>query len=152
MTADIKDITLDDYVRFRDKRDARPPVSSPFGLSRVGNFLNPWQTVAQRAEYYLKLSGRGQTADLNYLQVFVEIEEPGIQAAEEQPFLWDGKINEYAAELAVWRAYEILTEKEGAEFMKKNRPRVTFVYMENGRDHELIVRYDGGSWIIMENR
>ena len=141
---------LDDYVR-EHELNSRPGLlrDSLFGLSREGSYINSWQMNYQRLRY---CANSYMVSDVNadsMIQITVPQTETGIAPCEheQQPFGWTGKINEYVAELAVWWAFELLSDEEARRFMADNRPVVVFRYYEDGY-REMETRFNGTMWMI----
>jgi len=130
--------SLDEYVI---ERCAEAGRSSVFGLERDGEFRK-WLIDLERIDLL--------TASSKWVLVTVPTTETGIKPSfpSEHPYAWSGKINEYAAELSVWWAFELLTEDEAEDFLRKHRPLVIFEYAEFGKAEILTARYDGSGWTV----
>lgn len=125
-------------------------MSPPFGLSREGSYVDSWQMNYQRIGFYANTYMVRDFGPESCIQILVPPTETGIVPAsnEQQPFGWTGKINEYVAELAVWWAFELLSDGEARRFMEEHRPAVVFRYFEDGGYRELAAKFDGHAWMI----
>ncbi len=142
---------LDDYVQEREQGSGRGLfIDSPFGFSREGSYVDSWQMNYQRIGYYANTYIVRDFGQESCIQILVPPTETGVVpfAHEQQPFGWTGKINEYTAELAVWWAFELLSDGEARRFMQENRPAVVFRYYEEGGFRELETKFDGYRWMI----
>ncbi len=142
---------LDEYSR---KRGEEPGFRSlhgpPFGPGREGEYVDPWRLGMGRIGYFGRAFTVSAPGGGNVVEITVPATETGVvPTIEAQPFGWSGLINEYAAELAVWWAFEILTEEEARGFLAAHRPTVMFRYAEGGRTRELEARFDGMNWIAV---
>lgn len=141
---------LDDFVREQEevgKQSLRG--GSHFGLSREGSYVNSWQMNFERIGY---IAGRYIVDDFgsnSIIQIMVPPTETGMVPSmnEQQPFGWTGNINEYSAELAVWWAFELLSDGEALQFMKEHRPSVVFRYFDDNGFRELEARFNGKIWM-----
>lgn len=143
---------LNDYVKQKVKEAfANHQVYCPFGLTTDGNFVNSWQMNYARIELFTKFHGIDEFSSQKYIQIFVERTGSGIDPnnAKDMPLGWNGKINEHTADMAVWWAFEILTEDEATSFYLNQRPTVTFTYQEQGKQYALKTKHDGTSWTIV---
>jgi hypothetical protein len=142
---------LDDFVR-EQERNARPGLfgGSPFGLSREGSYMNSWQMNYQRIGYYANTYMIRDFGVESCIQIMVPPTETGVVPSEneQQPFGWSGKINEYTAELAIWWAFELLSDEEARRFMMEHRPAVLFRYYNDGGYRELEAKFNGRMWMI----
>jgi len=142
---------LDDYVREREEGGGRGLVlESPFGFSREGSYVDSWHMNYQRIGYYANTYMVRDFGPESCVQIQVPPTETGLapSSSEQQPFGWTGKINEYTAELAVWWAFELLSDGEARRFMEEHRPMVVFRYFDEGSYRELETRFDGRVWVI----
>ncbi len=146
-------VRFDEYVRERAAEAG--PLSlhgSPFGPEREGEYVDPLRMGMERIGYYGRSyamidSGRGSV-----VEIVVPVTETGVAPTiEAQPFGLRGSINEYSAELAVWWAFDLLTEGEARRFLTDHRPSVVFRYVEQGRPHELEARFDGTWWMAVSS-
>jgi hypothetical protein len=146
-----RDMRLNEYVRRREREDRDlNHFGSPFGLDEGGSFINRWQMNFGRIEIFTRYRGLHELAPGNVIQIRVPRTDSGVEplAPEEQPFGWDGKINEAAADLAVWRAFDLLTEGEARGFYLEHRPSVVFEFQDRGGGRRLTVRHDGSCWTL----
>ncbi|MBN2080079.1 MAG: hypothetical protein JW838_14015 [Spirochaetes bacterium] len=142
---------LDVYMQER-QAEAGPHAleGAPFGPGREGEYIDPWRMGIGRIGYF----GRAYTVIApgggSVVEITVPVTGTGVAPTiEAQPFGWSGPINEYAAELAVWWAFDLLTEDEARLFLAEHRPAVFFRYVEGGRARELEVRFDGMKWMAV---
>jgi hypothetical protein len=140
---------LDDYVREMESQWLHSMRQSPFGLSSEGRYVNSWEMNYRRIGYYAHTFVTRDFGPESCIQVSVPATETGIEpvSLNQQPFGWTGKINEYSAELAIWWAFELLSDGEARQFMKDNKPVVLFRFYESGRYRELVVKFDGDAWM-----
>ena len=142
---------LDAYSREREAEAGPMPLhGSPFGSDREGEYVDPWRMGIGR----IGMFGRAYTVNAPGAERIVEVAVPvtgtGVAPTiESQPFGWSGRINEYAAELAVWWAFDLLSEEEARRFLDEHRPAVIFRYAEGGRMRELEARFDGQNWMAV---
>ncbi len=137
-----KKMRFSDYVK-EQTGPARFALFSVFGEEKGGNFLR-WSFGLQRFEHF-SFEGR------NVLVHVPATESGAIPSCEEsQPYVWDGKINEDAAESALWHAFEILTEKEAHDFKEAHAPEVIFEFMQNFTANSLRVKYIDGDWYVID--
>ena len=142
---------LNDYVLEKEEEARKIGLlRSPFGLTIKGNRMDGWQSFGQRYELFTRYQGYADFSPSNYIEIFVPATLSGAKPLneEEQPYYWDGSINEQVAEMAVWWAFDILTEREALEFMKAHQPMVIFCYMERRKRDETSVQYQDGRWIV----
>lgn len=134
---------LQQYVYERTE-DLQEKQRSLFGYSREGNFKK-WVLGIERISFASPFS--------EWIFVTVPTTETGVspEHADEQPYGWNGNINAYAAEAAVWYAFDLLTEREACDFMEAHRPSVIFEFVERGRPERLEVRYQDGRWIVADD-
>ncbi len=149
-TENIKIIRLDDFAAIKEMEiKENPLLRSPFGISREGNRINAWQMNYNRISMFSISHGKNFFGKNEMIFMSVPATETGIKPlSADQPFGWDGKINEYTAELAVWWAFELITENEAAEFMKTHKPVVEFSYFDSDGPGEITVKYNGKFWEI----
>ncbi len=142
---------LNDYVLEKEE-EARMIglLRSPFGLSTAGKRMDGWQSLGQRYELFTRYQGYADFAPSNYIEIVVPSTSTGVRPQDEdlQPYYWDGSINEYVAEMAVWWAFDLITEKEALQFLTTHKPVVIFNYMERRRRSETSVQYEDGLWIV----
>jgi hypothetical protein len=144
---------LNAYVIEKMKGDSAFPGSSVFDLSEEGSLVSTFYSSFERLSIILNPLAGSILDSGGKVRIYVPATETGIEpmSKSEQPFGWNGKINEHSAELAVWWAFEIMTETEASEFLRKNRPIVVFEYMENGGFFRLKVKYEISEWIVLED-
>jgi hypothetical protein len=130
-----------DLVRREEEKAA--PLTGVFGMSRHGSYVGRRFLDFDRIDF--------RTGESRWVNIFVPGTESGLKPLkpDEQPYGWDGKINDYSAEIAVWWAFEITTELEAREFMAAHRPLVHFEYVRDFRTHSLDVKYNGTKWIVV---
>ncbi|HSV98401.1 MAG TPA: hypothetical protein VLM75_15890 [Spirochaetota bacterium] len=149
------DKRLNEYVLEKEE-EARMIglLRSPFGLSTTGNRMDGWQSLGQRYELFTRYQGYADFAPSNYIEIVVPATSSGARAHDEdrQPYYWDGSINEYVAEMAVWWAFNIITETEALQFLNSHKPVVLFFYMERRRRKETAVQYENGLWVVRQPR
>ena len=145
-------IRLNEFVRIKvsESRNKYNP-NSPFGLESYGKIINNWHMVFNRIEFFVSNRGISDFNNGSIVHIYVPGTETGVEplAEELRSFGWDGKINEFAAELAVWCAFELLTEKEAENFLMNHRPNVIFQFFEDNACRELNVKFNGENWIIV---
>lgn len=142
---------LDDYVREQEQNTGPGRLKeSHFGLSREGEYVNSWQMNYQRIGFYANSYMIRDYGTESCIQILVPPTETGMVPAanEQQPFGWTGKINEYSAELAVWWAFELLSDGEARQFMKNHRPVVIFRYFDDDGYRELEAHFNGDMWFV----
>lgn len=141
---------LDEFVREVSAGGGDDPFwESRFGLSRDGSCINPWQMNYERIGYYANTYMLRDFIGDSCVQITVPPTESGVSPSSRdfQNFGWQGKINEYLAERAVWWAFELLDDAEAKVFLTVHRPAVLFGFYENGRFYELETRFNGTFWI-----
>jgi len=133
---------LQQYVYERTE-DLQNGQRSLYGFSREGSFKK-WVLGIERISFASPFS--------EWIFVTVPTTGSGVspEHADEQPYGWNGHINDYAAESAVWYAFGLLTETEAQEFMEYHRPEVIFEFVERGHPERLQVRYENGRWIVVD--
>ena len=144
---------LHDYVAQKIKEDSDLlQVKTYFGFETTGNYINKWQTSFYNIQRFTKFKGVSGFGN-EYIQIYVKTTETGITplTADEQPYGWDGKINENTAELAIWWAFEILTQDEADTFIEEQKPSVIFIYPDYGKVRSLHVKFNGNEWIIIDD-
>jgi hypothetical protein len=143
---------LNDYVREMESRGPHPMRQSQFGFSSEGQYVNSWEMNYRRIGYYAHAFATRDFGSESCIQISVPATETGIEPSSltQQPFGWTGKINEHSAELAVWWAFELLSDGEARQFMKDNKPVVLFRFYDYGRYRELEVKFNGDAWIALK--
>ena len=134
-----------DFIQLiREEMARMPSPECVFGFSREGEYVGSWLADLERIDR--------ATRDTRWVRITVGETETGVkpEGAWERSFGWTGKINEYAAETALWWAFDLLTESEAREFMKTHRPVVQFDYAQRSRCHRISVRYDGLKWVVID--
>jgi hypothetical protein len=141
---------LDDYVREMESQGRNSAGGSRFGFSNEGHYVNSWEMNYRRIGYYAKSYVISDFGPESCIQISVPATETGIEPASlnQQPFGWTGKINDHSAELAIWWAFELLSDGEARQFMKDNKPVVLFRFYESGRFRELEVKFNGDIWMV----
>jgi hypothetical protein len=148
--SEFKLIRLDDFVKEKEKEiKDNPFLRSPFGMSREGSRVNAWQMNFNRISMFSISHGKDFFGNRQMILITVHATETGIYPlAEDHPFGWDGRINEYVAEMAVWWAFELLSDGEAAVFLKEHKPVVEFSYFDNEGPGTVSVKYNGNFWVI----
>jgi len=141
---------LDDFAAGKEK-EAKGDLllTTPFGVSREGNWGNTWQMIYNRIGMFYRSAGKNIFGNDDMTLITVPATETGIHPlADDQPFAWNGKINEYTAEMAVCRAFELMSDRDTSEFLKINKPVVVFSYLDCDGPGEISVKYNGNFWQI----
>lgn len=143
---------LDDLVREKLSAPYATPLNRPpFGLETEGELYTAKQSGFHSLEFLYKY--RGVTSFASGFTVIITVPRTGTGVAplreDDQPYRWTGKINEAAAGMAVWQAFELLTEGEARNFMETHHPVVEFHYLENRLLVELRVVYNHARWEIL---
>lgn len=141
---------LDDFAAQVEKElRANPLRRSPFGLSRDGESISAWE-LSFRMAGLLRLSRGCNIFGSDELVLIAVLPTcTGVHPlASETQYGWTGKINEFVAEMAIWWAFEITSEKEAAAFMKAEKPEVHFSYSDSSGLGEMTVKYNGRFWEI----
>lgn len=121
-------------------------VENPFfGDSNQGQLVEQWTTDLEGLEIYFSYVRNSRWVTITVLPT-----ETGIHP-EKAVYRWKGYINEYIAETAVWWAFELLTENEARKFLIQNKPVVKFQFIRLGHPYELVVKFDGYSWVIVDD-
>ncbi len=134
-----------DFIELiREEMEITPSPDCVFGFDREGEYVGSWLADLERID-------RG-SRNTRWVQIIVGETETGVkpERAQECRYGWSGKINEYAAETALWWAFDILTESEAREFMASHRPVVHFEYAQRSKCHRVSVKYDGLKWIVID--
>jgi len=141
---------LDDYVREMESRGRNSARQTRFGLSSEGQYVDSWEMNIRRIGYCANTYVTRDFGSESCLQIAVPATETGIEPTtlNPQPFGWTGKINEHSAELAIWWAFDLLSDGEARQFMKDNKPVVLFRFYESGRYRELEVKFKGDVWMV----
>ncbi len=136
-------MTFREYLEQR-KGDTVIYMNSMFGDEKEGEFLG----FAYGFEKFNVFSGSSR-----YVNVYVPPTETGVHPSidADQPYTWTGKVNEFAAEAAVWHAFEITADGEASAFMLKHRPEVIFEFVQYMEHLSVHVKYDGAEWILLND-
>ncbi len=143
---------LNDLVELKNKQaEILKQNYTPFGFSKEGDIIHSFQANIHNIQLFTLQGLLSGSIEDQIIRIFLPSTRFGMSPRSEltQPFGWTGKINEYAAEVSVWWAFEILTDNEGTRFMELQRPAVFFHYMEKNFFHELEVRYNGNFWEVL---
>jgi hypothetical protein len=140
---------LDDFIREQEAAASKSLQESPFGLSREGHYVNSWLMNYQRIGFYGTSYVTRDFGEESCVQITVPPTGSGVMPSEreQQPFGWTGRINEYSAELALWWAFELLSDHEARIFMAEHRPGVIFRYFDGLGFRELDAAFNGTIWI-----
>ncbi len=133
-----------DFIEFISREaEKSAPFESIFGFSKEGRYIERQFLDFERIDFRI--------GESKWVNIFVPDTESGVKplSLQEQPYGWDGKINEYSAELAVWWAFEITTESESREFLRMHKPTVRFEYVSDFLNHDLTVKFNGKKWIVV---
>jgi len=144
---------LDDFVREKLNEPLISPLHGPpFGLETSGELITAKQFSFHSLEFLHKF--RGVTDFSAGFAVIITVPRTGTGVIplhdDDQPCRWTGKINEAAADMAAWWAFDLLTESEAREFMAKHKPEVIFQYMEHRRLVSLTARFEKTGWFVNE--
>ncbi len=141
---------LDHFVAAKEvEAQDSPLTNTPFGLSREGSLVGPWEINYRRIEIYTSSAGKKLISNDELILITVPPTETGIEPlAKDQQFGWNGKINESLADQALWWAFEFLTEEEANLFMKTEHPIVIFNYIDSEGQNEITVKHNGEFWVI----
>jgi hypothetical protein len=93
-----------DFIRQQVRDALRDPLCvSPFGFEADGYFMHRWLAGFERVGFFSRSRGVSAFAGDMSVDVYVPGTESGITplASQVQPYQWNGKINEYAAEQAL---------------------------------------------------
>ncbi len=115
-----------------------------YGDSNQGQLVEQWTHLDGLEIFY------SYVRNSKWVTITVMPTETGIYPEKQSVYRWKGYINEYIAETAVWWAFELLTEQEAKKFLIQNKPAVKFQFIRLGHPYELIVKYDGYNWVIVE--
>ncbi len=146
---------LNNYVAMKIKEAEKHALSySPFGFSTAGEIVHSFQTSILNIQQFTLQGRLHPHAEDQVIKIIVPRTITGISPEKEtgQTFGWKGSINEYAAETAVWWAFDILTEDEGDRFLENERPSVIFQFIEMASFQELTVNYNGKYWDVLIDR
>ena len=144
-------MTLKEYIRYKQSENDRFSFSeSLFSEHGKGEFVHQWAAAVQSIEFFTRFRGITDFGGRSTIKITVRTSVPCIKE-DEDPFFWNGPINEYPAEAAVMRAYELLTPGELEEFIRVYKPEVTFSFFENNHPALLIVVNSGMGWEVADN-
>lgn len=143
---------LNDYAAEKELMMKEDPFfRTPFGLSTEGNEVNTWEMVFKRIGLVRTTFGKNFFGKDEMILITVPKTETGVQPlASDQPFGWDGRINEAAADMAVCRAFELMYDNEIEQFLKAHKPSVNFSYFDSDGPGEISVKFNGEFWVITE--
>ncbi len=145
-------LRFNEYVIEREREAASlGSLETPFGLDESGEFVDGWAMNFERIEIFTKYRGFHELSQAGgIVRITVPSAGPGAEPldGDRQPFGWSGKINEAAADRSVWRAFDLLTDGEAAEFYRAHRPAVVFEYNDRGPGRRLTVRHNGAFWTV----
>lgn len=141
---------LDDFAAQMDSELIDNPfIRSPFGMSHEGECISAWEMSFRRIGLLRSSGGCNIFGSEEVVVITVPPTSTGIHPlSAETQYGWTGKINSFTAEMALWWAFEITSDREAAEFMKKNKPAVIFSYSDSNGLGEITVKYNGEMWII----
>ncbi|HOP64434.1 MAG TPA: hypothetical protein PK358_15365 [Spirochaetota bacterium] len=141
---------LDDFAaRIDSELKDNPFKRSPFGLSREGECISPWEMSIRRIGLLKATGGANFFRKDEFTMITVPPTDSGIPPlSSEGLFGWTGKINEFVAEMAVWWAFEIISDSEAKEFLQAHRPSVIFSYSDMNGPGEVTVKYNGEFWVF----
>jgi len=141
---------LDDVVaEMSEAARGDPFARTPFGPGKEGTVTSGWAVSLRRAAMLMAGPGRYLFSKDDMILITVPATGSGVQPdAADMPFGWDGKINEYTAECAVWWAFGIASDAEAAAFMREHRPAVIFSYVDGRGPGEIAVRFNGEFWEV----
>ena len=141
---------LDDFAAQMDRELKEDPLRrSPFGMDTEGAEVGAWEMCFRRIGMFTSTGGRNIYSRSETIMITVPPTETGIHpTAADMPFGWTGKINSSSAEMAVTRAFELVSDKEISEFLRVNKPSVIFSYIDSDGPGEATVRYKEGFWIL----
>jgi len=126
----------------QQKKDTVQFIQSPFGDEKAGEFVE-FAYGFERFDIF-----RGSS---RYTNVYVSTETGLAPSAKgSQPYMWTGKINEFAADAAVWYAYGLLGDGEAREFMFANRPEVIFEFVQYMSRSSITVKLNGEYWVVVD--
>ncbi len=148
--SDFKLNRLNDYVIEKELEvKGNPFLRTPFGMSTEGNQVSAWRMIYSRIGVFTTTYGKNFFGKDDMILITVPVTDSGIHPlAQDQPFGWDGKINEFTADMAVCWAFELLSDSEAAEFMKIHKPSVNFSYLGSDGPGEISVKFNGEFWVI----
>lgn len=141
---------LNDFVAEKEQETKNDPLTNtPFGLSTEGNHVGRWEMIFKRIGMIKTSFGINFYGNEEMILITVPKTETGVSPLViEQPFGWNGKINEHTAEMAVCWAFELLSEEETAAFLRKHKPTVCFSYFDSSGPGEITVKFNGEVWVI----
>lgn len=142
-------MTFKEYIRYKQSEDTGLRLSAGlYSETEKGDFLHNWTAGIQSIEFFTRFKGFTDFGGESGIKITVNTLKQCTPADCEQPFFWKGPMNEYAADSAVMRAYDIITEGELKDFFQKYRPDVTFSFFDNNHPEQLTVSNDGRGWMV----
>lgn len=142
-------MTLDELIEKKAAEYRKNPLAENlFSADQEGDFIGKWEAGFRSIEFFSRFRGITHFGGESGVRISVHPSDSSPFADDEQPFFWNGKINGYAAESAVARAYGLITEMETADFMLKKNPRVIFSFVEGIASIDLAVEFIDGKWIV----
>jgi len=148
-----KNRRLNDFIRDKmNESQYNPYRESVFGLETGGHYLNRWQVGHRMIGLYTMFYGAGTESPGTLIKIFVPDTPSGTVplTADEQPYGWEGKINEHLAELSVWWAFELMSENEASVFLENENPYVIFEFVDDARLRTMTVQYKESAWYILD--
>ena len=141
---------LNDYVAKKEMEvKDNPFLRTPFGMSTEGTQVSTWEMVYKRIGIIRTSFGINFFGKDEMILITVPETQTGVHPlVKDQPFGWNGKINEYIAEEAVSWAFELLSDSETAQFLKDHKPSVDFSYFDSDGPGEISVKFNGEFWVI----
>jgi hypothetical protein len=142
---------LNDYAAAKElEAKENPFINTPFGMSTEGSQVGTWEMVYKRIGLIRTSFGINFFGKDDMILITVPKTETGVQPlVNDQPFGWDGKINEDTAQMAVEWAFELLSKSETELFLKEHKPSVDFSYFDSEGPGEMTVKFNGEFWVII---
>jgi len=143
---------LDDFAAAMENEiKDNPFLRSPFGLGREGECVSTWEMSFRRIGLFRGTGGCNIFGKEEMIIITVHPTSSGIHPlADDGQYGWTGKINEYVAEMAVCWAFEIFSDNEIKDFLKTNKPSVSFIYSDSNGPGEITVKFNGEFWLITD--
>lgn len=141
---------LNDYAAAKELEAMDNPfANTPFGMGTEGSQVGTWEMVYRRIGIIRTSSGINFFGKDDMILITVPKTETGVNPlVTDQPFGWNGKINEFTAEMAVEWAFELLSANETAKFLAEHKPSVEFSYFDSEGPGGITVKFNGEFWII----